>query len=280
MAAELGLTQSGVSQALRRLRDIFGDELFLRRPHGMEPTSVALLLEPQITAAVGALREALGGARPFDPATADGVLRLSALDAEQAALLPRLLVFLRAEAPGMQLSVVTLPRPEVPEALATGRIDLALGYYPSAGSQVLAERLYDQGYLVAGGAETMAGGPMTLARYLAKDHVLVSSLGDMRGIVDTALETLGRSRRVVMSVPLFYAAMAAVAATDTIATLPEHLARAHATGMGLTLADPPLPLRRFTISVLRHRRNAADPRLVWAMGLVRKAASEIGQVGG
>ena len=30
VAAELGLTQSGVSQALKRLRDIFGDPLFLR----------------------------------------------------------------------------------------------------------------------------------------------------------------------------------------------------------------------------------------------------------
>ena len=50
VAAELGLTQSGVSQALKRLRDIFGDPLFLRRPHGMDPTATALA----ITAALNA----------------------------------------------------------------------------------------------------------------------------------------------------------------------------------------------------------------------------------
>lgn len=45
VATELGLTPSAVSQSIRRLRDIFGDELFLRRPHGMEPTAIALALE-------------------------------------------------------------------------------------------------------------------------------------------------------------------------------------------------------------------------------------------
>ena len=73
VAAELGLTQSAVSQALRRLRAIFGDDLFLRRPHGMEPTAVALALEPAVRGAVEALRGALGSARAFDPAAASGI---------------------------------------------------------------------------------------------------------------------------------------------------------------------------------------------------------------
>jgi hypothetical protein len=68
--AGLGLTQSGDSQAVKRLRGIFGDALFLRRPHGMEPTTVALALEPAIATAVEALQGALGAVRQFDPATA------------------------------------------------------------------------------------------------------------------------------------------------------------------------------------------------------------------
>ncbi len=63
MAAELGLTQSAISQSLKRLRDIFGDDLFLRRPHGMEPTAMALALEAPVAAAVDSLRGcAWGGA--------------------------------------------------------------------------------------------------------------------------------------------------------------------------------------------------------------------------
>ena len=59
VADELGLTQSAISQALKRLRDIFGDPLFLRRPHGLDPTATALALEEPVARAVDALRGAL-----------------------------------------------------------------------------------------------------------------------------------------------------------------------------------------------------------------------------
>ncbi|MDB5314480.1 MAG: LysR family transcriptional regulator, partial [Rhodospirillales bacterium] len=40
----LNLSQSAVSNALSRLRAALGDELFLRRPGGVEPTALALSL--------------------------------------------------------------------------------------------------------------------------------------------------------------------------------------------------------------------------------------------
>lgn len=117
VAAELGLTQSGVSQALRRLRDIFRDPLFLRRPHGLEPTATARALEAPVAAAVDALRGALGAARAFDPPAASGILRLAALDAEQAVPLPLLAARLRGTAPQLRLSVLPLGRRAAVEAL-------------------------------------------------------------------------------------------------------------------------------------------------------------------
>ena len=100
VADELGLTQSAISQALKRLRDIFGDPLFLRRPHGMDPTATALALEAPVGQAVEALRGAIGIARRFDPVEAQGIVRIAALDAEQAVLVPALAGRLRDTAPG------------------------------------------------------------------------------------------------------------------------------------------------------------------------------------
>ncbi|MBD3788647.1 MAG: LysR family transcriptional regulator, partial [Sphingomonadales bacterium] len=150
VAAELGLTQSAISQALKRLRDIFGDELFLRRPHGMEPTATALALEAPVAAAVEALRGALGTARAFDPATATGIVRVAALDAEQAVLIPPLAARLRAEAPGLTLSVLPLGRGAAMEALAEGRADLALGFVWDVPDAIHAMPLYEESFLVAG----------------------------------------------------------------------------------------------------------------------------------
>jgi DNA-binding transcriptional LysR family regulator len=264
VAVELGLTQSAISQALKRLRDVFGDELFLRRPHGMEPTATALALEAPVATAVDALRSALGVARAFEPETATGLLRVAALDAEQAVLIPPLARRLRALAPGITLSVLPLGRAAAVEALAEGRADLALGYIWQVPEAISGERLYDEAFLVAGRPEALPQAPrIDLDAYCRADHVLVSPGGDLRGVVDGQLAAMGRSRRVILGLPAFLPALAAAAATGALLTLPARVARAFAGGFGLVTAEPPLPVRSFPVSVFWHRRNDADPRTGW-----------------
>ncbi len=268
VAGQLGLTQSAISHALRRLREAFGDELFLRRPHGMEPTTVAAALEPQVRLAVDALRDAVGGARSFDPATATGTLNISAWDSVQSLVAPGLVARLLSDAPGLRLRLRMLARPAALDALAAGEIDLALGYFRGIPDNLLSETLYDESYLVAGRPDVI-GAELTLARFLDLPHVLVSPQGDFSGIVDVTLAARGESRRVVAAIPQFFPALATVAATGAVATLPADVARRYAPAFGLALAPPPLPLRRFAVSALRHRRNASDPRLAWVTDALR-----------
>lgn len=264
VADELGLTQSAVSQALKRLRDIFGEPLFLRLPHGMEPTATALALEAPVAQAVEALRGALGLARRFDPAEAQGTVRIAALDAEQAVLIPALAARLRETAPGLRLSVLPLGRTQAVEALAEGRADLSLGFLWEAPDWISGARLYEEGFLIAGRAEALPDAPrISLDAYCAADHVLVSPAGDLSGIVDQRLEDMGRARRVVLGLPAFLPALAAVAHSGAIVTLPARLARIFAPGFGLVTAEPPLGIRRFPVSVFWHRRNDGDPRTLW-----------------
>lgn len=264
VAAELGLTQSAISQAVKRLRDIFGDELFLRRPHGMEPTATALALEQPVSQAVEALRGALGAIRAFEPQTASGYLRIAALDAEQTVLIPPLAARLRSLAPGLVLSVLPLGRRMAMEALGEGRADLALGYVWDVPEAISSEKLYEESYLVAGRPKLLPRAPrLTLAAYCAADHVLVSPAGDLRGVVDQRLEALGRRRHVVLGLPSFLPALAAVSASDALVTLPARVAKAFAPGFGLVTARPPVELRSFPVSVFWHRRNDADSRIIW-----------------
>jgi DNA-binding transcriptional LysR family regulator len=274
VARDLGLTQSAISQALRRLRDVFGDPLFLRRPHGMEPTATALAMEAPVTRAVEALRGALGESRAFDPATATGVLRIGALDSEQAWLVPALAAHLRRLAPGLTLSVLPLGRLQAVEALVDGRIDLYFGLLPDRPDSVSATALYDEGYLVAGLPAALPDAPgVGLPAYAAADHVLVSPAGDLTGIVDAELQRIGHRRRVVLVLPAFLPALAAVAASGALVTLPGRIARAFAPGFGLVTARPPLDLRPFDVSAYWHRRNDRDPRLQWLVDRARAAGS-------
>jgi DNA-binding transcriptional LysR family regulator len=161
-------------------------------------------------------------------------------------------------------------RTQAVEALAEGRAELALGILWEAPDWISGERFYEEGFLVAGRADALPEAPrIGLDAYCAEDHVLVSPAGDLRGIVDQRLENLGRARRVVLGLPAFLPALAAVAASGGLVTLPARLARAFAPGFGLVTADPPLEIRGFPVSVFWHRRNDGDPRTIWLRDRIR-----------
>lgn len=264
VARDLGLTQSAISQALRRLREVFCDELFLRRPHGMEPTATALALEGPVAGAVDALRGALGATRTFDPATAVGRVRVAALHTEQAVLIPDLFARLRHAAPGLTLSIVPSGRAEAVEALKEGRADLALGFFREIPGTCLGETLYEEGYRVAGRSDVLRDAPhIDLDAYCDADHVLTAPGGGHRGVVDEHLAALGRERRVLLSLPAFLPALATIAVSGALLTLPSRVATRFADTFGLVTAHPPLDLPRFPVSVLWHRRNEADPQTTW-----------------
>jgi len=274
VAAELGLTQSAISQALRRLRDIFGDELFLRRPHGMEPTATALALEEPVARAVGALRDALGSARAFDPDKAEGIVRIAALDAEQAVLIPPFAARLQELAPALHLSILPLGRADAIDALVEGRVDLSLGFLWDIPAVISGERLYTETFMVAGRPDALPHAPrIELDAYCSADHVLISPAGDMRGIVDDQLSAMGRGRRIVLGLPAFLPALAAVADMGALVTLPAHVANAFAPGFGLVVADPPLDVRHFPVSVFWHKRNDSDPRSAWLRQRLAESAA-------
>src|SRR6186713_2483094 len=77
-AERLGLSQPAISHGLNRLRDLFGDPLFVRRPHGFEPTRRALELGPQVDALISLANAALNPDAAFDPARTNRLFRFAA----------------------------------------------------------------------------------------------------------------------------------------------------------------------------------------------------------
>lgn len=281
VAADLGLTQSAISHALGRLRSIFGDELFLRRPHGLEPTAVALALEPRIAMAVDALRAALAAPAAFAPESAAGVVRIAAFDAEQATLLPDLIRTLAAKAPGLRIAGRGFSRREALDALAAGDIDLALGFFRDPGEACLVQPLFTENYAVVG-ARAMHRLPpqIGLEDYVRLPHILVSPAGDLRGVVDDVLAEKGLVRRIVAALPLFLPALAAVAATGAIATIPRRIALRYAGAFDLVTAEPPFAIRSFEIAAVRHRRDERNPLLLWIIDELKIIAEGPAQLQG
>ncbi|TCD16145.1 LysR family transcriptional regulator [Oricola cellulosilytica] len=278
VAQEMGLTQSSVSHTLARLRDVFGDPLFLRRPHGLEPTARALELEPQVRAVIDVLDAALQGATGFDPARATARVDIGAFDGELAVYGSALLARMRREAPGISVGFRILGREAALAALENREIDLAIGFFWQE-HDAIRELLRTDTYRVVGRADhPLLRGDPTLDEYVAADHLIVSPAGDLYGIVDRHLEDFGRSRRVVAAMPQFLTAFAALSQTDLIATVPAGLARRFGTAFGLAVRQPPITIRTFEINALIHRRNDKSALHRWLLEqVVHVARDEAGE---
>jgi len=276
VAAELALTQSAVSHALKRLREVFGDDLFLRRPHGMEPTAVALALEAPIAAAIESLRRAVAGPQSFDPASAEGVVRLAALDAELVTLVPELIRTLSPSAPGMRIIARAIGRQNALDAIAAGELDVALGYFRDLSDAFIKDDLFQEDFLVVGNrSKHRLAGTIALGTYLKHPHILVSPGGDLRGVVDDVLDSKGLTRRVIAALPLFLPALAAVQTTNALATVPRGIAMRYARAFHLAVAEPPLAIRNFSIAAVRHRRDEHNPMHRWLLERLCEASNKV-----
>lgn len=267
-AKRLGLTQSAISHALKRLREVFEDELFIRTPRGVQPTPRALALRPPLAEAVRLIGTAVRPAR-FDPERDGHVFRIAASDYETSLFAPLLL---GSGLGNSRIIFRTLVRREAIEALHAGDIDLLLGYTWDSGKSCDAVTLFDEDYLVVArhGHPALAD-PLDLDRYAGLGHVLVSPGASLTGIVDKTLARLGASRRVVVAVPYFLAALATVASTDLIATVPRRVAGRHAASFGITTAPPPVPIRSFPVQMVWSKRGGADPVISWLRDRVEEA---------
>lgn len=271
VASDLGLTNSSISHALKRLREVFGDDLFIRRPHGLEPTAFARAIEPAVQHALESVQGALAGPDLFRPATSQAHLRLSAFDYEIATLIPDFMARLSQHAPSMQVSIRSLSKSDALQQLGHGELDLALGFFPDAQDKFLCDTLFGETYLVAARlGHAVLQSPGSMEAYLAADHVLVSNDSSLTGIVDTTLAQAGLSRRVSLSVPFFLSALLMVSKGEAIATLPAALVRSHAARFGLGYVEPPLPVRAFDVQAVRHVREAKNPMLNWVLTLMHQ----------
>ena len=270
VAESLGLSQPAVSNALRRLRDALGDELFVRTPAGMAPTPYAQQLAAPVAAALQGLQGALHVQASFDPARSERCFNLAMTDVGEIYFLPVLMDALAREAPGITLRCLPVADTTLREQMAAGRVDLALGSLPQLQGGFFQQALFRQRYvaLMRAGHPLAGSTALSAARYRQAAHVRVVSAGTAHGQVDDALQSLGVVRRVQLTVPHYVALGQVLASTGLVATVPERLAERLAGPHGLVSRPLGLKLPTSTIAQLWHAHLHRDPGHQWLRNLV------------
>jgi DNA-binding transcriptional LysR family regulator len=265
-AQKLAITQPAVSNALQRFREAMGDELIKRSGREMAPTPRALALWPAVREALRQLQESITPSN-FVPAAASTTFVLAMADATAAKLMPGLVEVMDRDAPGVSIRVVPLTTRDPRRLLDAEAVDLAIGYFPAVFADLTAraqageaiafahQRLYSGEYVcVMRRDHPLAGEPLTLDRYCAARHLLVSFSGRPFGFVDEALALLGRERRIVLTVNQFFTAGKVVAHSNLLTVLPRHFVNVTGFADQLVLRDMPYPVPTVQVDALWHHR--------------------------
>jgi DNA-binding transcriptional LysR family regulator len=260
------LSQPAMSRSLDRIRDTFGDELLIRTGRIYERTVRGEWLLRELENLLPRL-EALVRGEPFDPAQSRERLRMALTDNGSIVLLPALTQRIRTAAPDITLEIVAWHDRSF-EDVEAGKIDLALSPL-AAPSPLETERLFKEDFVCLLGADhQLRSRRFTLKQYLELSHVAV-------GALDRPVADLGLRRRVALSVPFLVAAVAAVAGSDLVLTLPRKLAKAVAAMANVRSVEPPPEIKSFQYFMVWHPRLTAEPAQVWFREQLRIVAKTI-----
>lgn len=272
-ADRLAMTQPAVSNALKRLKEATHAELFVAMPHGMMPTPQAQELWPVVRDVLARLQAALAP-QSFDARVDRRVFSVAMADATAAHFLPPLTRQLQQDHALVDVRVVALDTRDPRPMLERGDADVAVGFFPDVAAALRAEAdtaltrlepLYGCKYVcvMRQGHPLAAPGALTLDAYCAAQHLRVNFASRPHGYVDDALTRLGRTRRVMLTVPQFATASGVVAQTDLLTVLPQSYLQAMRMATALEARPLPFDMPGIEVSLLWHRRHEHDAGQRW-----------------
>lgn len=232
-AEHLAMSQPAVSNALKRLRQTFNDDLFVRTSQGLKPTTRAQELQQAIQPALRLIQTGCMESN-FDPSSSQQTLQISMNSATEYLIAPFIYKCLHTEAPGMKLQLQPDHLDDIPVQLKEGRLDFALDYVGLGDSQFHSLKLIEEDLVVICRTKhPQLNGQITLEQFETLPHVslvprssIAHKQSHLRGTPIEQLMVKGLpSRNLTMHVASFVSIPSIIAQSDLIAVVPKRIAQ-------------------------------------------------------
>jgi len=231
-ALRLNLSQSAVSHALSRLRDALGDQLFVRAPAGLVPTSRAIALAPVVNEVLVSLGHALAQEQ-YDASASRRCFRVAMARYVGDVLAPPLIATALQQSPGCSFEIWN-KEIDVLDLLDSRILDYAIGSFTELPSRFRsATLLHERAVWIAREDHPTAFSLTSLEEALAlpRVEILSSSAGLHRTEIWTNPDR--RLRRALADAPppivainMSRSAVDIVSRSDLVAMVPERVAKA------------------------------------------------------
>ncbi|MGR5192478.1 LysR family transcriptional regulator [Vibrio rotiferianus] len=267
-AQRLGVSQSAVSQAVVRLREVFKDTLFVRESHGVAPTAFAIDIYPTLANAVENIAYMLPEHSRFDPAECDKQFVISSLSVFGFTLLPELSALLSVKAPKVTTRIEPLYTMDLTNLLRTQQCDLVIeaqtNLHPHLRSQVLmSDKLT---VMCRADHPRLTGTKVSIKEYLAEKHVTLSQIDQKggyligRGIKDESI--LGR-RDVAWQASSIMEILPIIQRCDYVGLMPKILLDKYKHLYNLKALDAEFMKEPIDVAMYWHSSRSNDPSHKW-----------------
>jgi len=265
-AARLHVSQPALSAQLAKLREIFRDQLLLpaQNGRGMIATSRAVALRGPLRSALKSMEEVLHSEPAFDPLSDEKTFRIAISDNAVGVIGLPLIKSLATRAGENVRAAFSVSDPErVAMHMEDGEIDLLIDSERIVPGSLKAQPLLAEPFVMVQRKRHPRGRrALDLDAYCALRHIVVSPDRDnIRGYMDAHLESQGRRRNTVLSVPQVMMVPEILRTSDYVCTLPRMLLAPFKAVVDTF--ELPFPNEPYRLLMAWHARNDADPASKW-----------------
>ena len=270
-AERIGLTQSGMSHALTRLREFYDDPLFVRGKGGMQPTMRALAIGDTLSTVMTAIRQEVLSQAVFDPGNAARTFTLCLTDLAEVEFLPTLGRHIQEVAPQCSLRTIQVASRYLPEVLESGAADVAIGALNNLSDRLYQQQIFSQPYVtLVSRKNTELPEELSLEQFQECQHIVVD-LGDpIRSPFDHVIDAAGIRRQIFLRTPHFLSVPPMLDANPhMIATVPHALWRQSRQQGLVRKLKPPVSLPSMAVRQFWHPRFNREVANVWLRGAIK-----------
>jgi DNA-binding transcriptional LysR family regulator len=268
-AERLLLSQSAVSRASQRLRDMFHDDLLVRTASGYELTPQGQRLLDELDVMLPRLDRLLSGSR-FDPTTEQATFRIAATDNAAAVLAPLLCRNVLPDTKKIRIDFLPWYT-GVYDQLAHGRVDLAMAAsIVDVPPPLQSQMIYTEDFLCAMDAKSPYKRALTINQYIKAEHISIAIQSGIQVVPDKPLAAKGYKRKIAIQLPYHEAAIRCVQGTDYIATVPRRFVEGATPNPAVRFLKPPPEVSSFRYVMTWHPRVNTDAAHTWLRQTMRQ----------
>ncbi|GLS91163.1 LysR family transcriptional regulator [Psychromonas marina] len=268
-AERLGITQPAVSKALKRLRDIYNDSLFLRDSSAMLPTPRAMDIYPAMSAALSNYTSTINVNGGFDPATAERVYSFAVISGLGHTFLPFVFSHLRTLAPNIHFEIHPKFSKDTELDLRLQRYDFVIDAEHFSPSFINTHHLFDEEIVaIMNKDHPRINDEMTLAQFLAEEHTVVSGWQVRSSMMSSAHISELNSRKVAYRSSAITECLPIVEQTDLLALCSKAIVEKYLPIYDVKYFPLPLAKKHLSINLYWHPSRDNDPGHAWLKELL------------